>query len=249
MLQSPASRTIPGDFLDAPPFLTLWLPYALLAAGFLTAAYDGELYWSIFNGEHSVTEVSTVLVLIAAITYGILGLLILRNRDRLLFAWLLLGTLGCTYFAGEEASWGQWFFQWSTPESWVALNDQNETNLHNITGFGYLLDQLPRGLLTLGALVGGICVPLWLRLRRRTLDAQRHGYWIWPTFSCLPVAILGVFISNNSKAIEMLQELGWLPMRLGAGEFKELYLAWFLMIYMISMHTRLRKRLQAADPS
>jgi hypothetical protein len=33
---------------------------------------------------------------------------------------------------GEEISWGQRVFDWSTPESISELNAQNETNIHNI---------------------------------------------------------------------------------------------------------------------
>lgn len=42
-----------------------------------------------------------------------------------------LGALACVLIAGEEISWGQWLFHWSTPEAIAAGNLQNETNLHN----------------------------------------------------------------------------------------------------------------------
>ncbi|WMJ74850.1 hypothetical protein RCC89_16985 [Cytophagaceae bacterium ABcell3] len=34
--------------------------------------------------------------------------------------------------AGEEISWGQRIFDWETAESWKEINDQDETNIHNI---------------------------------------------------------------------------------------------------------------------
>lgn len=37
------------------------------------------------------------------------------------------------FFAGgEEVSWGQRVFGWDTPEELIGINDQEETNLHNI---------------------------------------------------------------------------------------------------------------------
>jgi hypothetical protein len=248
MLPSSPQHANASDFRDVGRTLSLWLPCAVLAAGLLAAAYDGDFYWAVFKGEYSVTEIATVLVLIVAIAYGVRSLAALFSLDRLLFAWVLLGTLGCLYFAGEEASWGQWFFRWTTPEGWGQINDQGETNLHNISGYGYLLDQLPRALLTLGAFAGGVCMPLWLRIRRRSLDPRRHWYWLWPTMACLPVALLSLLISDRSATIHALQQLGWLPTRLGAGEFKELFLGWFLMIYMVSLHERLRQLLSGASP-
>ena len=65
--------------------------------------------------------------------------------------------LGCLYFGGEEASWGQHWMGWDAPDQWAALNNQNETNLHNSNGLaGSLLDQLPRNLLTLAALISAL---------------------------------------------------------------------------------------------
>jgi hypothetical protein len=38
---------------------------------------------------------------------------------------------------GEEISWGQRIFGWSTPESISAINHQQETNIHNLDFFNY----------------------------------------------------------------------------------------------------------------
>lgn len=46
----------------------------------------------------------------------------------------ILAVIMCLVFvvmAGEEMSWGQRVFKWSTPKSIAAGNTQNETNLHN----------------------------------------------------------------------------------------------------------------------
>lgn len=50
----------------------------------------------------------------------------------------LAGALSCLLalvlfvMAGEELSWGQRIFHWSTPEGYAKINAQSETNLHNL---------------------------------------------------------------------------------------------------------------------
>tara|TARA_B100001057_G_scaffold497546_1_gene601941 strand:+ start:362 stop:907 length:546 start_codon:yes stop_codon:yes gene_type:complete len=50
------------------------------------------------------------------------------------------------YFFFEEISWGQHFFKWDSSNFFLKYNNQNETNIHNISN---IFDQLPRGLLTI----------------------------------------------------------------------------------------------------
>ena len=47
--------------------------------------------------------------------------------------WMLLGASTIFFWAaGEEISWGQHFFRTVTPDWLAQINDQNETNIHNI---------------------------------------------------------------------------------------------------------------------
>ena len=71
--------------------------------------------------------------------------------------WLLMWALACIYFAGEEASWGQWYFHWDTPESFRQLNDQQETNLHNVSSW---FDQKPRFVVESWIFLAGFVWPL-----------------------------------------------------------------------------------------
>src|SRR3546814_9825984 len=73
-----------------------------------------------------------------------------------------------------EASWGQHYAGWLTPENWQALNDQGETNLHNTSSW---LDQKPRTLLEIGVIVGGILIPM-LALRRPALREGRFAIFL-----------------------------------------------------------------------
>ena len=53
---------------------------------------------------------------------------------------IIVKILALTYYLGEEISWGQHFFKWNSPVIFQEINNQKETNLHNISN---LFDQLP----------------------------------------------------------------------------------------------------------
>jgi hypothetical protein len=97
--------------------------------------------------ENGLVEILQFLFLIIAIGYLII---IIRNhKDKLnkfICIFLIVNIFGLLYYAGEEISWGQHFFNWKTPEILQQLNNQKETNLHNISN---LFDQLPRTLVML----------------------------------------------------------------------------------------------------
>lgn len=224
-----------------PAWLWLGLPlaYYLLVYGAALLLEQPQFY-QYFTGEMCVTEIVTVLVLVVAVVAGLGAMRDLRALDDgLLLCWIALGTLGCFYFGGEEASWGQWYLRWSTPEAWQALNNQQETNLHNLETLGPLLDQLPRALLTLGAFIGGIVIPLYLKLRRQQLVPARRWYWIWPTAITLPVAVIAVFLARADRRIGDLLDHVWPFYDMRTGELKELFLAYFLMLYLLSLRLRL----------
>lgn len=99
--------------------------------------------------------------------------------------------------AMEEISWGQRLFGWSTPAEWVALNDQGETNFHNlftpyfpilyfvVLGFGAWLVLSARQLATL--LSDGPRVQQWL-----PLIPDERMYQLGPLLATVAVyALLG----------------------------------------------------------
>lgn len=243
MLPASPRYTRASDFTDLPAWLWLWLPVAYFVLVYLTGLFAAEeTYRRWFAGEMCVTEIATVLLLLIAVITGILAIRDLRALgERWLLLWVVLGTLGCFYFGGEEASWGQWYLRWSTPEAWQALNNQEETNLHNLAMLGPWLDQLPRALLTLGAFTGGIVVPVYLRLRKQPLDPQRYWYWLWPTAITLPVAVIAVLLARIDRRIGDVIDQVWPHYDMRTGELKEFFLGYFLMLYLLSVRLRLRQ--------
>lgn len=235
-----------NDFRDLPRWLWLWVPLAYVTLHFTLAGISRALYEKYLGGgELGTNELSTMALLIVAVLIGLHTLWIMRGleqSDWRLWVWLILGTLGCVYFGGEEASWGQHLIGWETSEAWQQFNDQQETNLHNSDKYGPLLDQLPRNLLTLGMLVGAIIAPLWRRSKQITLDPAGINFWIWPTMVCLPAGIFGVAISWPEGIYSAITGNPQPPrFNISSGELKEWCIAYFLMIYLASFNLRLRQ--------
>ena len=236
-----------ADRSELPPWLWLAFPPLMLALAVLCRAAGSEVFERWMRTETGVIELGTIAVLLVAVAAG--AALALRRRPfprPWMRPFLVLATLGCLFFAGEEASWGQHVFEWSTPETWARANDQQETNLHNLTGIGALLDQLPRNLLTLAAGVA-VAGPLFMRRRRsRGSSRQRRErglHWLLPTFVCLPSAALALLVGVPDKVYEVIHDVRSAPewMDIRSGELKEYYLGLFLMLYVLSLHARLRK--------
>ena len=223
-----------------PAWLYLWLPLAAALALLVTAHADHRFYEIYIGSEIGVLEISQVLIPLASAVIC-LRILILpqARRDRLVVTWIVLAFLGSIYLAGEEASWGQHYIGWTTPEGWQALNDQGETNLHNTSSW---FDQKPRTLLELGVIVGGIIIPL-LALYRPGLRQGRFAIFL-PPLVCLPVALL----AEISKFWERLQGSGLWDVMLfyRASEVQELYFVLFILFYLLVFHKRLLARGNAA---
>ncbi len=187
--------------------------------------------YAIFKGEAGIIENMTVLFLVAAIGFCIASL---SRAKRLLLpdflkVWLFILIIGAAYFALEEISYGQHMFGWGTAEAWKELNDQDETNLHNVHS---LFDQVPRALLSLGILIGGIILPLYRRFRDIRLDESSRFYWQWPTIDCVTIGLLVILIRPILSVVE--------TDAINTGEMKENLIALFILLYCISIHSRLR---------
>lgn len=211
----------------------LLVAYAVFDPGGFAAQLEKDHAERIGAFEHL-----TVLVLLPGILAGLYASWrYRRSAPGPVVLWVALWSLACIYFAGEEASWGQWYFGWETPAAIDRLNDQGETNLHNMSSW---LDQKPRMLVELFVVLAGVIAPA---LGLRGIDLRLPGglgpwsAWIIAPSSLLPA---GVFF--------LLVRIGdWVPPqainRLGDAEFREFVIAWFLTLYLASYLARFR-----ADP-
>lgn len=226
-----------------PAWLCLWLPLAIAVALVLAWHLAPRFYEAWLARETGLLEASHVLIPLVSAIYCLRILALAEARqDRLVFVWIVLGLLGSLYMAGEEASWGQHYAQWGTPEGWQAINDQGETNLHNTSSW---LDQKPRTLLEIGVIVGGIVIPL-LALWRPSIREGRFALLL-PPLACLPVAV----IAEVARMWERLQSDGLWDAVLfyRASEVQELYFSLFILFYLVVFRHRVLARRAAGLPA
>jgi hypothetical protein len=241
---SPSPRRVPA-------WLWLWAGPAIVVAQVATKLRGEETYRCWMRGELGLVENLTVVFLL-----GALACAVLCHRRRARVRWRFFGAAtlvvaaGLFFFAGEEASWGQHWLGFAPPEAIAARNDQGEFNLHNDPFFEKLLDQLPRLVLTLAALAGGLIAPLVRRSRGlagRDFASTNPWGWAWPTFECMPAAILVLTISLPKKAFELLDRPQPYLLDISPGETKEYCLALFLFVYLWSLLLALRSAPETAE--
>lgn len=226
----PTSRWNPGA---AEQWWWLWLPLVCVVAIVATFQINEPFYrdWVLPEG-YGVLELSQFFM---ALTGFFIAL-------RLFFTpyvkqWTLLRTMvglfaaACLFIAGEEHSWGQHFFHWSTPEYWSQINRQQETNLHNSFR---VLNHLPQLVLEIAIYVGGILMPLWQRFVGRFTDPLLVLFA--PSETMLPVALSALFfkiakrVGNDDAARDIVTR---------PSEAMEVFFYMFILFYLIIFARRI----------
>lgn len=232
-----SGERIDGSAGGEPDRLSLWwwlvLPLFLAAGLSLTAQAAPEVYERWVTEEHGLLELGQLAMMVSAcvLAVRILFLPALGTRP-LLAAWVGLAALSTFYIAGEEASWGQHYFDWDTPAFWSAVNDQGETNLHNISSW---LDQKPRLVLEAGVILGGIVIPLAALWRPRI--RRLPGAVILPPLECLPAAVLAELARFSERILDALGYQVYPFHR--PSEVQELFFYLFILLYLVTLYRRL----------
>lgn len=220
---------------DLPRWVWLWLPLAI-AVILLILAHTAPEFYAVWMGseERGLLELSHALIPLAGFFLGIRMLFMTQvRRHKWIGIWILLAALGCLYIGGEEASWGQHYMQWDTPEAWQAINDQEETNLHNTSSW---FDQKPRAILELGIIFGGILIPL-AALKRPEIRQSRFAI-VLPPLITLPIAVLAEFSKTSERFLSAIDYDGILFSR--ASEVQETYFFYFILLNLIILRRRLK---------
>lgn len=114
--------------------LLLLAPVLIMLIGASSALFGKNAYLLI-TGEDGIAE--NLQVLIYMVTF-ILALSATRRywqaKERLIALLYIALCLGLLFLTGEEISWGQRLFGWGTTGVFAEINQQQETNLHNIKG-------------------------------------------------------------------------------------------------------------------
>ncbi len=219
-----------------------WLVFPVLMAAFTLGSFllapDFYERYVIPEG-FGVLEFSQFLLALGAtfVAGSLLFLPFVKARP-FVYAVALIGALGSLYIAGEEVSWGQHFFHWSTPDAWGEINRQDETNLHNTY---FVFEKLPRSILEVGIVIGGLLVPLAASFYP-WISANRFSLFL-PAACIVPTA-LGAMLF---KLIDKLQQnIDGLEIAGRPSEGTELFLYLFILVYFITYARRL-KELEIAE--
>lgn len=120
-------------FNDQPKIILL----SLVATGtliFVALSIFGEALHNGIMGESSIIEVFTALGYFGGLLTALYYIFKLPRAAKYTFFTFLWAAL-CFVFFGEETSWLQHLFGYSTPASIESRNLQGEFNLHNLEGF------------------------------------------------------------------------------------------------------------------
>lgn len=213
-----------------------WLYLPLLTLALLAAAHYYAPQWTMtwLRSEYGAIERAQffLIAISSVLAFRMLTLPAVRHSQWLRI-WVMCAAVGAFYVAGEEISWGQHIFGWSTPEVFGRVNDQNETNLHNISlWFNYV----PHRILELGVAIGGIILPL-AALRRPAIRQTRVAIVV-PSLICLPCAVIVVTI-RLAKVVQVHLLGGEFFLSASPGENEELFLYAFILLYLVDLRGRL----------
>lgn len=181
--------------------------------------------------ENGPIETLQALILIVAIGVALSWFFVKSGKTVLLNVWFALAALCCFYVAGEEVSWGQHIWNWSTPEYWAQVNDQQETNLHNTSSW---LDQKPRLVLEIGIIFGGLIAPLLKRYNLLKLPENLDILMPSPKLAVIALLIL------VPKLVEKAFEFFDIAIFSRISEVQEMYMFYFVLIYLIMLRKKIR---------
>jgi len=219
----------PSHAQPFPKWLTLYLPI-LMALYPLVIAIPALNWEANIYREYGMVENVTVICLALATFWAVRALISAKNSFQRI--WLFLLAAGAFLFLGEEISWGQHYFQWTTPDGWKEINKQDETSLHNVDGWAeFLFTKVARNGLCSGALIGSILAPWWLRKKPALVVPGTLHFWLWPSSQAAFVAVMANLTVVPRKIAKFWEYQ--LPHYYGLddGEMKECYLAIFIMMY------------------
>ena len=226
---------------DSPIRYSIGLPlFVFLGPAVLTLLSPDQEFVEIWiESEQGLVENLTTLFAV----FGLIVSLVAARRstrlsNRLLTGWLILFALGFLYIATEEASWGQHWIAWQTPDWLAEVNRYGEANLHNTS---YVLDRIPKTVVGVSVVLSGVGWPLYRRWQHIVLpDPMDWRRWLLPTDGTLLLAVLFLFTWLVDRT------LVWLDLDRSGGdgfshqEHRELIMVTFLFLYTLSINRRLQ---------
>lgn len=205
------------------------LPFAFFAAEHSMGAEQIHFFYS----EFGPVEIFQETILFICLFFSVYIFRKLKSdENKWLKAWIGLAALASFYVAFEEISWGQTFFNWQTPEEWARINGQEETNIHNTS---QLFNSVPRTLLEIAVLVGGVIIPLFLKFKPSKLPA---------IFSAIYPGSVVLFAGVVTLIVKLLEQTkGWFGVQVfyRKSEVMETFLYYFVFLYLIDLFLKWKR--------
>lgn len=210
----------------------LWIPLAVMVLQIvIELTVPGHIIGDL-HSERGPHEMGQFLLLLASVGVCVAALLHVNWREqKFLGLWFALAAICCVYVGGEEISWGQHILKWSTPDYWAAINDQQETNLHNVSSW---FDQKPRLLLHLAIYVGGLLLPLLMWLKPKWVP-ERFAI-IYPPWQLFVIALCVLV----PKQVQDVGEMMHVHLFARVSEVQELYMFYFVLLYLVVIKARIK---------
>jgi hypothetical protein len=189
--------------------------------------------------EDAILEWAQVILYVSAGVFAfVTALRLWRSGSRWpALAWFAF-TLGCVFVTGEEISWGQRIFHWTTPESLRAINRQGETTIHNIRTVLNTVNVV----LLVGGLYGALA-GMALRRFRPIQSLERAWLFVPPVFLS---SAFGVVFAYKLSRLTVFRTSGYTIVRLG--EWAELCFAFGLAAFAALVYKRLRRESEDRTP-
>lgn len=216
-----------------PRILWLWLPLVWMVIQLIIEFSFSDQVLDRIHSENGPHELLQFLAALVAFIFSCLTLKVMDRSNKWLLAWVGIAALATFYISAEEISWGQQFLKWHTPEYWASVNDQDETNFHNTSSW---LDQKPRWLLQIGIVVGGLIIPWLSRYKPSALPDKFRV--IYPPSTLALTA--GIMVAVKLSHMAAKEAIG-INLFYRNSEVVELYMFYFVMLYMMVMRNRLRR--------
>jgi hypothetical protein len=222
----------PSEQLSWSSGLYVAFPIALLTSVAAAAAVGGETANFVLNAETGAMETLTGGMALASCA---ISLAAAARADSWQFrAWLLLFAAAMLFFGGEDLNWGQYYFGWDAPEYFRELNNENETNLHNMTWWA---NQFPRMVVEAWLVVACILVPLGWQWPRTVTSALVPSA-MWPDGRLVFVAMLALLL----KLPKLFSDAGLISSEAIGGvrtsEVQEMMIACTFILYAVLLRGR-----------
>jgi hypothetical protein len=244
------------DILSKPWLVYVVAPIAILIFPHIFLVTGGYEAWIMPTPrEGGFVENATALIFLSA---GLYALYLIKadmgKETTFLRAALFMFGLTAIWVCLEEISYGQHFFGYATPEWFMAHNKNRELNFHNLGQ-----DAPSYALKTAGyvlVITLGIIAPLMVKLMKAgyaafdisvsELPTRGIVYYLVPSqwmitpsllhlFANLPKNIIRTF-PGGEEFIESSYYFG------ESGEYEEYMLGVWVFLYIVSVHTAIRKR-------